>query len=135
MDWKEITEFILRHYPVLSFWEPEVLENWVRWADSKDFLFLVHDNPINKQLTGLAIVRPMSEVGEYVPVGDKHDPYGQILYSDLTISSGKKIGQAIFCLVALRFGERQSVAFRRLGRTGGVKTYDFRAFRKTLLGR
>jgi hypothetical protein len=122
VEWEKIEEFILENYPVSRTWDRKDLSDWIRWAESEDYLFLILDSAPGepKSLCGLAIV-------------DDQDPRGDTIHVDLAIANSKAALQMICLSGIIRFPGKSKVAFKRLGRHSDLKIYKLMNIRKTLL--
>lgn len=126
---REITRFVLKHWPPAKKWNRRILHGWLKWHRGHAFLSLALNDDLS--IAGLVIARPTMRP----PSRDEwyeFDDEGSCLYIDLAISAQPDALKAAGFAILQRFGMRQTVAWRRNARGDALYVYPARSIRRNL---
>jgi hypothetical protein len=123
----KLEKFVADNYECSRAWAAGGIRDWLLWAFSHRFLFLVVGR--NGYPAGMAIARPLQHYTDCRT--EYHDPADNI-YIDLTIGN-KQSMKPLMAQIVNRFGVRKKIVFKRYGRSEGLKSYDFRKFSLKIL--
>jgi hypothetical protein len=117
----KLEAFVLEHYSHCLTWEDGVVKDWLLWAFSKGFLFLVvgkDGNPI-----GMTIARPLAKRTDSKT---DYQPDAENIYVDLEIATCKPAFKLLMAQMVNHFGVRKNFCFQRYNKPEKLKVYDFR---------
>lgn len=105
-----LNELILEHYPTYKKWDRAIFDGWLGWHNDNGFVIRALDD--NENTVGIGIVRPVMKAED---ANDHYefDPEGSVLFIDLLICLHPSAMTAIGLGVLQRFGQRQTVAWKR----------------------
>ena len=106
----ELAEFILEHYEPYRKWDRTILDGWLGWHCSQQFLFKAIDT--DGSIVGVMIVRPIirpQDADDFYAF----DPEGNVAFIELLIATKPGVTQVLVYAALRRFGERPRVAWKR----------------------
>lgn len=105
-----LNELILKHYEPYRKWDRDIFNGWLAWQIHNGFVIRALAD--DETTVGVGIVRPVMKAEN----ADDHyefDPEGSVLFIDLLICLHPAAMPAIGLGVLQRFGQRQTVAWKR----------------------
>lgn len=106
----DIGQYLLDHYEVYRDWDEEIFERWLNWHALQGFLCVCLD--CQDDIAGAVIIRPVMKPED----ADEHfafDPEGSCLFIEVAVATRPGVLRMLTLMGLERFGERQTVAWKR----------------------
>jgi hypothetical protein len=105
-----LNELILKHHEPYRQWDRDIFDAWLGWHIHNGFVIRALDD--DSTTVGVGIIRPVMKA-EDASDHYEYDPEGSVLFIDLLICLHPAAMMAIGLGVLQRFGQRETVAWKR----------------------
>jgi hypothetical protein len=129
----ESAKYIWDKYPAAQGWTWPIALSWVHWHMSMGYMAIARDNPVDHNIIGVAVIRPVNKPGDGA-IAYEHDENGQCLFIDLFACDNRLAFALLTFAFAQRFGARKNVAYFR-GAESALRVKEYDQFKRRVGGR
>ena len=119
----EAAKYMWDKYPPAQAWTWPIALSWVHWHVSMGYMAVARDNPVDQNIIGVAVIRPVNKPGDGA-IAYEHDENGECLFIDLLACDNTLALALLTVAFAQRFGPRKSVAYFR-GAESALRVKDY----------